>query len=216
MQTNACGVGQRVPAWRRNGCSSNQARRRRCSEAVKNRKTRHDSHPARTDPPKGRSTGGTSKQQHEQQRVVERSICANCTERISKLKPNYRTDPDGSAGPGTDSPRSGADGEDRDGAGDQLRESALARPDEEDPVMKWQDNARTQIVHRGDLAVKSPAVVRLLAQDLPSAIAPDAGKSRPARPVPPWRTRYRPEPCPAADIAQRFPATAHRSPEPCE
>ena len=50
-----------------------------------------------------------------------------------------------------DSPRSGADGEDRDGAGDQLQECASVRPDEEDPVMKWQDDARTQIVHRVSL-----------------------------------------------------------------
>src|SRR6266702_1196668 len=45
----------------------------------------------------------------------------------------------------------------------------------EDPVLKWQHDARTQIVHRGDLAIKSPAVVRLLARDLPSAIVPDCG-----------------------------------------
>ena len=43
--------GRRAARGRRD-LASNQARRRRCSEAVKNRKTRHDSHPARTDPPK--------------------------------------------------------------------------------------------------------------------------------------------------------------------
>ena len=86
----------------------------------------------------------------------------------------------------------------------------------EDPVMKWQHDARTQIVHRGDLAIKSPAVARLLARDLRSAIAPGAGRSRPARLVPPRRTRCRPGPCPAADIMLRSPATAHRSPERCE
>ncbi len=36
----------------------------------------------------------------------------------------------------------------------------------------------------GDLAIKSPSVVRLLARDLPSAIGPGAGRSQPARPVP--------------------------------
>jgi hypothetical protein len=66
------------------------------------------------------------------------------------------------------------------------------------------------------LAIRSPAVARHLARDLPSAIAPDAGRSRPARPVLPWRTRCRPGPCPAADSAQRSPATVHRSPQLCE
>src|SRR5262249_25629553 len=68
----------------------------------------------------------------------------------------------------------------------------------------------------GDLAIKARAAVRLLVRDLPSAIAPDAGRSRPARPVPPWRTRCRPGLAPEADTAQRSPATAHRSPEPRE
>jgi len=72
------------------------------------------------------------------------------------------------------------------------------------------------IVHGGELAIKSPAVERLLARDLRSAIAPDEGRSRHARPVPQWRTRCRPEPCPAADIARRSHATVHRSPERCE
>src|SRR6266542_2198450 len=54
---------------------------------------------------------------------------------------------------------------------EQPQESALARPNVEDPVMKWQHDARTQIVHRGDLAINSPAEVRLLARNLPSAIA---------------------------------------------
>ena len=63
--------------------------------------------------------------------------------------------------------------------------------------------------------IRSRAAGRNLARDPPSAIAPDAGRSPPARPVPPWRSRGRPGPRPAADSAPRSPATARRSPEPC-
>jgi hypothetical protein len=59
-------------------------------------------------------------------------------------------------------------------------------------------------------------VAGLLARDLPSAIAPGASRSRRARPVPSWPTRCRPGPYPGAGSARRFPATAHRSPQPCE
>ena len=51
-------------------------------------------------------------------------------------------------------------------------------------------------------ARESPSVVWLPARDLLSASAPGAGRSRPARPVPRWRTRCRPGPCPEAGIAQ--------------
>src|SRR5215475_12940961 len=44
--------------------------------------------------------------------------------------------------------------------------------------------------------------------DPPTATAADAGRSRPARQSPPWRTRCRPGPSPVADIAQRSPAAA--------
>ena len=53
------------------------------------------------------------------------------------------------------------------------------------------------------------------ARDPPLAIAGDAGRSRPARPVPSWRTRGRPGPFPGADSARRSPATSRRSPERC-
>jgi hypothetical protein len=65
---------------------------------------------------------------------------------------------------------------------------------------------------RSDPAINSPPAARLRARDLPSAIAPDAGRTRRTRPVPPWPTRRRPAPHPAAGSARRSPATAHRSP----
>jgi len=45
------------------------------------------------------------------------------------------------------------------------------------------------------------SMARQQARDPPTAIAGDAGRSRPARRSPPWRTRCRPGPSPVADSA---------------